>query len=651
MIEPFGMKRFAFEPEVIVDRLVGGRRRVLLFGQPGVGKSTLAGRLAACLHEAGRRACCLAADPGSPVFGVPGAVSLGVWTGPGWSLSRIEALCSLDAARFRLPLVSAVGALAAEVSEAVLLVDAPGVTRGVAGAELLTALAQAAGIDLVLVLSRHDDPPLAVELQALGVETAFIAASQEARRPGKATRARQRTMLWDRYLEGAQDRTLAFHRLRMIGTPPRRAPEAWVGKQVGLVDDRGTLAMGEVTGMDSEGLTLRLPGDCPYADTLVVRDAGRGADGLLATTKPFGEGFVRYLPATDLVPDVAGRGTSGARPVVHLGTAMASLINGVFGDPLLHLRLRHQRRSLLFDLGEGSRLPARIAHQVSDVFLTHAHVDHISGFFWLLRSRIGEAGVCRLYGPPGLAAHVEGLVSGIHWDRIGNRGPRFDILELHGKRLRRYRLQAGRPGCDFIGEEVVQDGVLLAEEAFRVRAVTLDHGTPVLAFAYEPARQINVRKERLREMGWDAGSWLNELKERIHAGEESARITLPDGREETVAMLAPQLVLITPGSRLVYASDFGDTPDNRRSLVELARGAHTLFCEATFLERESAQAARTGHLTTRGCGEIANEAGVEHLIPFHFSRRYEEEPSQVYMEIAAVSPRVVMPSQRVADRE
>ncbi len=106
-----------------------------------------------------------------------------------------------------------------------------------------------------------------------------------------------------------------------------------------------------------------------------------------------------------------------------------------------------------------------------------------------------------------------------------------------------------------------------------------------------------------------------------------------------------ELILVSQGSKLVYATDFGDTPDNRIKLEALARGAHTLFCEATFLQHERAQAQRTGHLTTHACGEIANQAQVEHLIPFHFSRRYEERPWRVYQEIVAVCPQVVRPKQ------
>lgn len=637
---------FANEPAFITEHLMSRDRRILLFGQPGIGKTTLAAALAAQLSDMGRSACCLSADPGSPVFGVPGALCLGNWEQVCWSLRGIEALCSLDAARFRLPLVSALRRLAGSVPTGTLLLDAPGVIRGVAGAELLSSLVEAADIDLLLVLQRPAQPPLLVhELESLGIEVAYIKAAEKASRPGKMTRARQRTHLWNLYLDGAEECTLSLHRLKLLGTPPRDAPEAWLGKQVAFLEQAHTVAMGEVTGADNGILRVRLPARHRPTGILLVRDACRDTAGLLTTSKPFADKLVRYIPPPDLLPDAAIQANGGVRPLVHVGTAMAVLVNGVFGDPLLHLRLRHQRRSLLFDLGEGSRLPTRIAHQVSDVFITHTHVDHICGFLWLLRSRIGECSICRLYGPPGLAANILGLISGIHWDRIGMRGPRFEVAELHGTCLKRYRLQAGQPDCNPSGEEDVREGVLLAEPAFRVRAVTLDHGTPVLAFAYEPAKQINVRKEQLLERQLEPGPWLNELKECLYAAEEAASITLPDGREVTVAKLAEALILIRQGSKLVYATDFADTPDNRIKLRVLAQGAHTFFCEATFLQQEREQARRTGHLTTLACGEIANEAQVQHLIPFHFSRRYEDQPWRVYQEIATVCPQVVRPKQ------
>ncbi|ABI57062.1 MBL fold metallo-hydrolase [Alkalilimnicola ehrlichii MLHE-1] len=272
-------------------------------------------------------------------------------------------------------------------------------------------------------------------------------------------------------------------------------------------------------------------------------------------------------------PEPQRRPGAAPGPALRVGQAEARLLNGVLGDPLLHLRLHHQRRSLLFDLGEGSRLSARIAHQVSDVFISHAHMDHICGLLWLLRSRIGPFPACRLYGPPGLAGHVQGMVNAVLWDRVGERAPGFEVLELHeGDRLLRAGVRAGRRAPMPLAPRRAPDGYLLAEPQFRVRGRALDHGTPVLAFAYEPPRQLNVRKERLAARGWPPGPWLGELRRRVLAGDRDGDLALPDGRRWPVERLAAELLLERPGQRLVYATDLADTPTNRQALVSLARG-------------------------------------------------------------------------------
>jgi ribonuclease BN (tRNA processing enzyme) len=634
-----------YSTDIIIDRVLSHDRRVLLFGEPGIGKSTLGTNLARTLAAAGRSVRCIGADPGTPTFGIPGAACLGEWRSDDWDRVAIEALCTLDGGRFRLPLVSAIRRLAGDDTLGMLFIDAPGVSRGVVGAELLVDLVEAAAIEVVLVLARAGiAPPYPNELAAIGSDVFVVPAPAAAHRASKRQRARQRTRLWDAYLANAKEIRIRLSDVQLIGTPPPiDVPAAWRGRQVALLDRSRMLAMGEVIGADGDGLQVLTPHGHGSGNILLVRDARRGKDGLLSTAKPFGSTTLQYIPPPDVAPYPGAGAGGGPCPVARVAAATVTLVNGIFGDPLLHLRLRHQKRSLLFDLGEGGRLPSRVAHQVTDVFISHAHIDHIAGFLWLLRSRIGDFAGCRIYGPPEIAANIAGLVSGIHWDRIGETGPRFDVTELHGTQLVRFAIQAGLAGASKIDEVPVTDGVVLQEPAFRVRAITVDHRTPVLAFAFEPPQQLNINKDSLVARGLAVGPWLGELKQRIADDEREASIRLPDGEMERVGTLADDLVLIAPGQKLVYATDLADTADNRERLTGLAKGAHTFFCEATFVEEDADKAVGTGHLTARACGEIATAAGVEHLVPFHFSRRYQDEPERVYDEVRRACSRVVVP--------
>ena len=154
------------------------------------------------------------------------------------------------------------------------------------------------------------------------------------------------------------------------------------------------------------------------------------------TKSPTGD----FLPQVSEFTKTAHRGPV---PSIRIGEVSACMVNGVFGDPLLKLQMIHQRRSLLFDLGDPGRMSARVAHQVTDVFLSHTHADHIGGFLWFLRSRIGPLPACRIYGPAGVARQIAGMVDGILWDRVEQRGPRFDVREWHGDKLRCFQVIAG----------------------------------------------------------------------------------------------------------------------------------------------------------------------------------------------------------------
>ena len=334
------------------------------------------------------------------------------------------------------------------------------------------------------------------------------------------------------------------------------------------------------------------------------------------------------------------RSSMGSPLHIEVGRVRGRLVNGVFGDPLLDLRIRGLRRHLLFDLGEATRLSRRELHRVTDVFITHAHFDHICGFVNLMRTRTAGSRTsvalapCRLYGPPGIAGHIAGFVSGIRWDRVDDDTPGYLVGEVSDDVVAWHRVRPGRP-IMAVERRPIADGVLLEEGQFQVRCVRLDHRIPVLSFALSVRGRLHINTDRLSSMRLAPGPWLGDLKAAVVAGDLDASVSLTNGKTAKVGDLAAALVEQSAGTKLVYATDFADTSSNRAVLAKHAANADLLLCEATFRVEHRQQAVDTQHLTTVACGEIAAQATVKRLVPFHFSKRYVDALAAVYAEIEA----------------
>lgn len=640
---PFAPVHFDSDRVDLLAARLAGCRRILFMGETGTGKSTLAIKLLRFLASRGSQCHLLELDPGNPpleIPGVPGTVALAALDtldGNGLIRREYQALCTLNGGRFRLPLLLAARRLLANT---ILLIDPPGVVRGVGGAELLMALTESLKVNAVVVLHRANGPmPLAQEFAALPVPVFHLTASPAAKARSNLEQLKHRTRLWDLFLADATLETVVLDRIPILGTPPPRdAQSGWPGRQAALLDAAGgTVRMGEVIGLNDGLLSLRMvPGTAAKPVSLLIRDAGRNAMGRLETVKRVDTPpAVRHVPV-EMTPPPVFPG-AGSMPVSsNLGQAWATLVGGVFGDPLVHVRLRRLQRSLLFDLGDAARLAAKIAHQVHAVFLSHAHIDHIGGFTWFLRSRIGSFPPCRIFGPPETIRRIESFLGAITWDRIDDRGPIFDVYEIGETALSHARLQPGKKKID-LAEIPIRAGVILTEEGFTVTAAICDHGIPSIAYGLLLPREIKIIRERLAAANLPPGRWLRTLKQCISADTPEAEITLPGGRTGKAGDLAQELTIIQPGKKLVYAADMADTPENRMKLTELARSAHTFFCETAFTLADKPKADATQHLTTLAAVHIARDAGVERLVPFHFSKRYEHNSRSVYDEILAAA--------------
>jgi ribonuclease Z len=320
------------------------------------------------------------------------------------------------------------------------------------------------------------------------------------------------------------------------------------------------------------------------------------------------------------------------------------LVNQPFGDPGLFVDFNFEHRALLFDLGELGALAPKKLLRVSDVFVSHTHMDHFAGFDHLLRICLGRPTSIRLYGPPGFAAQVEHKLAAYTWNLVENYPGDFFVdawdvapdWQGFGIRLRcreRFHRQPLQP-------RRFDDGVLCEEPAFRVRAAFLDHGLPCLGFAIEEKAHVNVWKNRLAGLGLAVGPWLKDLKDAVLRGQpDDLRIdaTRADGSREslTLGVLRDEVLHITPGEKIAYLTDFGFTPANVERIARLAARASQLFIESTFLDEDAQQAQRKRHLTARQAGEIARIAGARRVIPFHFSPRYADREADLRAEVEA----------------
>lgn len=313
----------------------------------------------------------------------------------------------------------------------------------------------------------------------------------------------------------------------------------------------------------------------------------------------------------------------------------AELVNRAFGDPGLYLDLKFSRRALLFDIGDIAALSTRKLLRVSDVFVSHTHMDHFAGFDHLLRVCLGRDTGVNLYGPPRFIEQVGHKLAAYTWNLVERYAMDF-VVRAHELGddgwLKRAQFRSRRRfECEPMPPIRADGSLLLDDPVFQVRACPLDHhGIPSLAFRFDEKTHINVWRNRLEELGLPTGSWLTELKRLVREGaakDTSIRVrwrTREGSHEEVfpLGVLEERVLEFAPGESVCYATDVAGHADNRAKLIDFVRAADLLFIECVFLQQDEEHAARKAHLTARQAGSIANAARVKAAVPFHFSTRY-----------------------------
>jgi len=265
-------------------------------------------------------------------------------------------------------------------------------------------------------------------------------------------------------------------------------------------------------------------------------------------------------------------GTSGAVPTTERNPSSVFVRRG--GD------------AFLFDAGEATQrqmMRYGTGFDVSDVFVTHAHGDHV-------------------FGLPGLVQT---------WDF----NDREDPLTIHVPRGVRDQVEAlvfavgGDVGFPVRVSEVSAGETVLDRPEYEVRAFDTAHRTTSVGYALvEDDRKGRFDREKAEELGVPVGPKFSKL----HDG---TAVELEDG-----TVVRPEQVVgdPRPGRKLVYT---GDTRPHD-PVVAAADGADLLIHDATFTDDAADRAEDTGHSTAGEAAEIAARADARALALTHVSSRY-----------------------------
>lgn len=299
------------------------------------------------------------------------------------------------------------------------------------------------------------------------------------------------------------------------------------------------------------------------------------------------------------------------------------LLNSPFKDPGLYMRMLWEGRALMFDLGHTNSLSSRDILKITDIFVSHTHVDHFIGFDNILRISLKKEDPLRLYGPKGFIDHVEGKLRGYTWNLTKDYPLVIDVYEVTEGYIEQAAFKANNRFEREHLEKRPSSGILLHDSFCKVSVRILDHQIPCLAFSLEEECHININKDMLTKMGLPVGPWLSELKEAIRENKFDTVITV-EGRDLSFSDLR-EVVDISHGQKFSYVVDALGSEENIKKITELVKGSDILYIETFFMDKDKARAVERYHLTAKEAGGIARAAKVGRMETFHFSPRYSDD--------------------------
>jgi ribonuclease Z len=211
------------------------------------------------------------------------------------------------------------------------------------------------------------------------------------------------------------------------------------------------------------------------------------------------------------------------------------------------------------------------------------------------------------------------------WNLVAGVPGQWIVTEVGSGRLRSSRfLTAEAFEVEHPFEESAAPGaVVYRGGCFVVRAHTLDHGTPCLAYTVREADHQNVDADALGALGLPPGPWLKAVKDEGVAADTDTSLGIA-GKDYLVGDLRSRLLISSPGDSIAYVTDFFlATEIEEVQLVGFLSGCQTLVCENNYRDADADLARKNYHMTSSDVARLASRVGPDKVVLFHVSDRYD----------------------------
>ena len=310
-------------------------------------------------------------------------------------------------------------------------------------------------------------------------------------------------------------------------------------------------------------------------------------------------------------------------------------VNSPFDDSGIFVRNVYMKEAVLFDCGRLGSLDNSQLSNISSIFVTHAHMDHFSGFDRFLRGCLLSNKTFKLFGPKGFINNVKGKLAGYTWNLIKDYNISFLVSELleDNKVVSSIFSAKNNFQEEHIGS-YYKDKIILDDD-FSLEYEILDHGIPCIAYRLKEPKRISINKDSMSKYGYKIGPWIKNLKEALllNANEEISVISENGVVKEYAKDLGSKIAEYPKVQDITYITDIAPSFDNYKKAVNFSKESFILIIESVFMNKDLIHAIEKNHLNI-GLSKCIYINSCANYVSFgHFASKYDRMRDIFFKEL------------------